>query len=68
MEPNIRSHDILLTEHLGPRSGNFNRGDIIVAKSPQNPAQYICKRIVALPGDHLLQHDGTLVHVRYRKP
>lgn len=63
MEPNIKSHDVLLTEHITPRTGNVSRGDIIVARSPTNPVQFICKRVVALPGDHLLQHDGSLQHV-----
>ncbi|ODM97312.1 Mitochondrial inner membrane protease subunit 1 [Orchesella cincta] len=63
MEPNIRSHDILFTEHISPRTGNLSRGDIIVARSPTNPSTFICKRIVALPEDHLLQADGTLQHV-----
>lgn len=64
MEPNIRSHDILITEHISAKSGNIDRGDIIVARSPTNPNQFICKRVVALPGDHLLQADGNLQHVR----
>jgi len=64
MEPSIRSYDILFTEHISPRTGNLSRGDIIVARSPNNPSTFICKRIVALPEDHLLQADGTLQHVR----
>lgn len=64
MEPNIRNHDILLTEHISPRLGKVGRGDIVIAKSPTNPTQFICKRVVALPGDHLLQTDGHLKHVR----
>lgn len=63
MEPNLRSNDILLTEHITPRTGNMNRGDIIVARAPYNPGQFICKRIVALPGDYLLQADGSSQHV-----
>jgi inner membrane protease subunit 1 len=30
---------------------NYRRGDIVVAKSPTNPAQYVCKRIVAMGGE-----------------
>jgi len=63
MEPSIRDHDILLTEHISPRMGRLQRGDIIIARSPSHPTQFICKRLVALPGDHLLQTDGNLKHV-----
>jgi len=63
MEPNIRNRDILLTEHISPRLTAFKRGDIVIARSPNNPNQFICKRIVALPGDHLLQTDGNLKHI-----
>jgi len=63
MEPNIRNHDILLTEHVSPKLGKLSRGDIVVARSPTNPCQFICKRVIAIPGDHLLQTDGNLRHV-----
>lgn len=29
----------------------LKKGDIVIAKSPSNPRQYICKRIIGLPGD-----------------
>lgn len=51
MEPTIYSNNILLTEHFTPRYRNVDRGDIIIAKCPTNPKQYICKRVAALPGD-----------------
>lgn len=51
MEPTIVSHDIVLTEHFSVMMKKIKRGDIIVSKSPSNPKQYICKRILALPGD-----------------
>lgn len=51
MEPTIYSNDILLTEHFTPRFRKVARGDIIIAKCPSNPKQYICKRVTALPGD-----------------
>jgi len=58
MENELYDGNILLTEHISPRWGNLNRGDIV-----SNPCQFICKRVVALPGDHLLQTDGNLKHI-----
>ncbi|UYV76416.1 IMMP1L [Cordylochernes scorpioides] len=53
MEPTIFSNDVILTEHISVMRRKLNRGDIVVARSPTNPAQFICKRVVALPGDKI---------------
>uniref|UniRef100_A0A1E1WX87 Mitochondrial inner membrane protease subunit n=1 Tax=Amblyomma aureolatum TaxID=187763 RepID=A0A1E1WX87_9ACAR len=54
MEPTIASNDILITEHISVHANNIRRGDIVIAKCPNNPKQYICKRVVAVHGDHLI--------------
>lgn len=51
MEPTIFSNNILVTEHISPRFKNIERGDIVIAKSPSNPKQHICKRVTAVEGD-----------------
>lgn len=51
MEPTIYSNNILLTERFTPRWRKIVKGDIIIAKCPTNPKQYICKRVTGLPGD-----------------
>lgn len=51
MEPTIISNDIVLTEHISVMLKKIKKGDIIVSKSPSNPKQYICKRVLAMPGD-----------------
>ncbi|CAB3228674.1 unnamed protein product [Arctia plantaginis] len=53
MEPTLESNNILFTEHITPRFQRLRRGDIVIAKSPSNPKQNICKRIKALPGDRV---------------
>ncbi|KAI5630756.1 peptidase s24-like domain-containing protein [Phthorimaea operculella] len=53
MEPTLETNNILFTEHITPRLQRLKRGDIVIAKSPTNPKQNICKRIVALPGDSI---------------
>ncbi|KAI8117825.1 hypothetical protein FF38_08260 [Lucilia cuprina] len=54
MEPTLFSNNILLTERISTRFHKPNRGDIIIAISPTNPEQYICKRVVGLPGDKVI--------------
>lgn len=53
MEPTLYSNNILLTERLSARFHRPSRGDVIVAVSPVDPQQFICKRVVALPGDRI---------------
>ncbi|XP_071041884.1 mitochondrial inner membrane protease subunit 1 [Parasteatoda tepidariorum] len=67
MEPTLFSHDVILTEHLSITRKKIKRGDIIIAKSPSNPREYICKRIKGIPGDkikkNLTTHVVPLGHV-----
>lgn len=51
MEPTLNSDNILVTERISPRTHNLKRGDVVIAKSPINPKQHICKRIMGVPGD-----------------
>lgn len=53
MEPTLRTNDILMTERLSRRLYLFDRGDIVIAKCPNEPKNFICKRIVGLPGDKI---------------
>ncbi|XP_066999564.1 mitochondrial inner membrane protease subunit 1 isoform X2 [Anabrus simplex] len=61
MEPTIFSNNVLLTEHVTPRLQKIERGDIVIAKSPSNPRQHICKRVTGLPGDKM--KNGFSYHV-----
>lgn len=54
MEPTLYSHNILLTERITARFHQPSRGDIVIAVSPIDPEQFICKRVVALPGDRII--------------
>ncbi|KOB64975.1 putative IMP1 inner mitochondrial membrane peptidase-like protein [Operophtera brumata] len=63
MEPTLESNNILLTEHISPRLQRLRRGDIIIAKSPSNPKQNICKRITGLAGDKVRGHFPSRSHV-----
>ena len=51
MEPTIYSEDVILTEHLSAKFNRIDRGDIIFARSPNNPKKLICKRVTGLAGD-----------------
>ncbi|XP_064602497.1 mitochondrial inner membrane protease subunit 1-like [Liolophura sinensis] len=53
MEPTIHTNDIVLTEHVSVLRNHVQKGDIVIAHSPTNPRQYICKRVVAMEGDRV---------------
>ncbi|XP_055638997.1 mitochondrial inner membrane protease subunit 1 [Toxorhynchites rutilus septentrionalis] len=54
MEPTLHTNNVLLTDRISPRLNHLQRGDIIITKSPTNPMQHVCKRIVGVPGDTIL--------------
>jgi len=64
MEPTIRSHDIVITEHFTQRFGELKRGDVVIVRSPTDPATIVCKRIVAKHGDMMADEEGELVKVQ----
>ncbi|XP_014662326.1 PREDICTED: mitochondrial inner membrane protease subunit 1-like [Priapulus caudatus] len=53
MEPTITTSDIVLTEHITTALNRTKRGDVVIARSPVDPRQHICKRVVAVPGDKI---------------
>lgn len=54
MEPTLYSNNVLITEKISPRRNGIARGDIVIAKNPNNPRQFVCKRVIALPGDRVV--------------
>merc|ERR1719261_602957 len=48
------SGDIVLLERLAPRLAKLQRGDVVVARSPTNAKQTVCKRIKAVEGDEVM--------------
>lgn len=55
MLPNYKDGEILFATGL---KGEIKRGDIIVAKAPNDTL--VIKRVIGLPGEHLLLKDGKL--------
>eukprot|EP00937_MAST-01D_sp_MAST-1D-sp2_P005152 g5152.t1 len=47
------SGDIVLLERLTTRLNRLERGDVVVARSPTNARQTVCKRVRALGGDRV---------------
>lgn len=60
MMPNLQDGELILTEKVSYRFSEPKRGDIIVFKAPGTRDVDYIKRIIGLPGDHLIISDGTI--------
>jgi len=52
------SGDVVVMEHITPYRGRLCQGDVIVARSPTDHTQTVCKRILAMEGDTILVQEG----------
>lgn len=53
MDPCIKSGDIVLTEHISVTFNKIRKGDVVICKSPKEPQDFICKRVIAMEGDQV---------------
>src|SRR5208282_2072962 len=49
---------VLNTKFLS--TGQPQRGDVIVFRLPSNPSIHYIKRLIGLPGDHVVVHDNAI--------
>lgn len=61
MEPNFHDYDYLIVDELSYRFHDPARGDVVVLKNPNNPAQKFIKRIIGLPGETVIIEDGKVM-------
>ncbi|CAG8598674.1 10588_t:CDS:2 [Ambispora gerdemannii] len=45
--------DVVAQEHISPRLGLLEIGDVVVCVSPTTPGRSVCKRILGMPGDYI---------------
>jgi signal peptidase I len=60
MEPNFHNGEYLLVNKLAYRLGEYQRGDVIVFKYPNDTTKDYIKRVIGLPGDTVEIRDGML--------
>jgi len=68
MEPNFNSGEYLLVDEISYRFNDPERGDVIVFKSPNNPASYFIKRIIGLPGEALKIEKSKIIIYNLENP
>lgn len=60
MEPNFHDGEYLIVNKLAYRLGEYERGDVIVFKYPNDPTKDYIKRVIGLPGDTVEIRAGDL--------
>ena len=60
MEPSLHDGELVVVSRLAYRWGEPARGDIIVFNLPLDPGRRLIKRLIGLPGDHILIRDGQV--------
>lgn len=61
MQPSFHSGDYLIVDKLGYDFRPPQIGDVIVFQYPLDPSLYLIKRIVALPGETVIEGTGEVV-------
>lgn len=60
MEPTLQPGEFIMVNKFAYRSGNYQRGDIIIFHAPPNPKVDYIKRLIGLPGDEILIINGKV--------
>lgn len=60
MDPTFNTGDYIFTSKVTYKFRGYNRGDVVVFKSPKNPDIEYIKRIIGLPGDKVMVKDSEV--------
>lgn len=60
MEPTFHDNEYLIIDELSYRLRAPERGEVVVVKNPRGKGDYYIKRIIGLPGDHVVIRDGRI--------
>src|SRR5260221_1090030 len=60
MNPSLQDNDLVIASRLDYRLHPPGRGDIVIVKDPFDQSQNFIKRVVGLPGDHVLIRAGRV--------
>lgn len=60
MDPTFNTGDYIFTSKVTYKFRGYNRGDVVVFRSPKNPDIEYIKRIIGLPGDKVMVKDSEV--------
>jgi len=61
MRPTLQDGEYILVNKLAYKTGEPQRGDIVVFIFPVNPQEDLIKRVIGLPGETISVHNGVVV-------
>jgi len=61
MEPTLFTGEFVIVNKLAYKLGSVVIGDVIVFHPPNNPTEEYIKRVIGLPGDHVVIKDGKVL-------
>lgn len=68
MEPNFTTGNYLLIDEVTYRLRAPERGEVVVFKYPNDPSVYYIKRIIGLPGEHVVVKNGEVKIINTEHP
>ncbi|WP_119071804.1 signal peptidase I [Aggregatilinea lenta] len=60
MEPTFYTSDRVIVDRLTMLISGPSRGDVIVLDSPRTPDELLIKRVIGLPGEHIMIREGRV--------
>ena len=60
MNPSLQDGEYILVSKLSYKTGEPERGDIVVFRFPLDPKQDLIKRVIGLPGESITVRDGKV--------
>jgi signal peptidase I len=60
MRPTLQDGEYILVNKLAYKTGEPQRGDIVVFVFPVNPQEDLIKRVIGLPGESVSVHNGIV--------
>jgi signal peptidase I len=67
MMPNFSDGDYLIVDEISYRFEAPKRGDPIVFRFPKDPKTYFIKRIIGLPGERVINQNGSVKIITVKK-
>ena len=60
MYPTFHNGEYLIVNEVAKYTGDYQRGDVVILRYPNDPSKYFIKRIIGLPGDTVTIQNGVV--------
>ena len=60
MYPTFHNGEYLIVNELAKYQGNYERGDVVILRYPNDPSKYFIKRVIGLPGETITINNGVV--------